>query len=356
MKKNVLLITRSQFGFLIDYYQYSLYLKEKYHIEYICWDYNRPKLDIDGVKVYYIPRNGNLLTRNIFFIQAIFKIINSKLYDRVLVNYFHGCFLLPLFFTKKERFYLDIRTASVSLSNIIRFFYNHLLRFECCFYDNLSVVSEGVKKRLQLPENTTVIPLGANYIDINRSHKSGLRLLYVGTLSNRNIDQTVVGIHLFMRKHINVNLNYSIIGSGDHKYIDKLINLIEKYNLQDVVKLHGHIPYVELESYFEESNIGVSYVPITDYFNHQPVTKTFEYLMSGLPVIATSTYENKLIINQSNGVLIEDNPKSFCEGLIKITKLQYTYDANSIKNDLYDYQWNNIVLKLENLLFNKNKL
>ena len=104
---------------------------------------------------------------------------------------------------------------------------------------------------------------------------------------------------------------------------------------------------------YEESNIGVSYVPITSYYNYQPVTKTFEYLMSGLPVIATATYENKLIINQSNGILIEDNPKSFCEGLIQMHQLLHNYDDISIKQEMKEYQWKNIAIKLDGFLFKK---
>jgi hypothetical protein len=72
--------------------------------------------------------------------------------------------------------------------------------------------------------------------------------------------------------------------------------------------------------------------------------------MSGLPVIATSTYENKLIINNSNGVLIEDNSNSFCFGLSQILKLLPSYDNNLIKDNLKEYQWKNIVAKLDYFL------
>ena len=352
MKNSLLLITQAQYGSLIDYYQYSLHLKEKYQIEYICWDYNRLKVHTDGVKVHYVSRNGNLFKRNIRFTQAVLAIINSKSYDRVLVNYFRGCLVLPLILARKDGLFLDIRTTGIFASRIKRMFYNTILRFECVFYDKLSVVSDGVKKRLRLRKRTIIIPLGGNYIDVKRTSKSGLHLLYVGTLSNRNIDQTLEGIYLFLQKHKNVNLSYTVIGVGDKQSTLKLQNVIEKYILQDAVHLVGYVPHIELAAYYEQSNIGVSYVPITDYFNYQPVTKTFEYLMSGMPVIATSTYENGLIVKESNGVLIEDNPKSFCEGLIKIYELLQTYDGITIKQELKGYQWKNIALKLEKFLLN----
>jgi len=350
MKRKLLIITQAQFGSLIDYFQYSLNLRDKYEIEYICWDYNRPKMVIQGINIQYISRNGNLFKRNILFLKFICIKIKSQSFDRIFVNYFRGSFLLPFIVSNKKQLFLDIRTASVSSSLISRISYNVFLRFECFFFDNLSVISTGVKKRLMLPKSTIVIPLGANYINVERKLKMELNLLYVGTLENRNIEKTVEGIWLFLNKYKNVILKYKIIGSGDEKSILKIKKTIEMYSLENVIILYGYIPYEDLISFYKESNVGVSFVPITNYYNYQPVTKTFEYLMSGLPVIATSTYENKLIINNSNGVLIEDNSNSFCFGLSQILKLLPSYDNNLIKDNLKEYQWKNIVAKLDYFL------
>lgn len=351
MKKKLLIISQSQFGSLTDYYQYSLILKSKYDIEYVCYDYNKIKVGVDGISIFYVPRTGNIIKRNISFIKYVLSKINSNSYDRILVNYFRGCFFLPLFCGKLNIFFLDIRTAGVQENNINRFFYNFFLRLECFFYKNLSVISQGVKKQLNLPDSTIIIPLGANFIDVKRQYKSGLHLLYIGTLSNRNIEQTLEGVQLFLEKYRKINFSYTIIGTGDAISINKIEKIIENYQLQSYIKMLGYIPYWELGVYFKECNLGVSYVPKKKYFEHQPVTKTFEYLMSGLPVIATSTFENKLIVNDSNGVLIEDNPNSFAMGLDKIYKSLDSFDSNSIKSDLIQYQWKNIVIKMDEFLF-----
>jgi hypothetical protein len=352
MKYRILIITQQQFGSQIDYYQYSLFLKEKHEIEYICWDYNKSKIEIDGISVKYISRKGNLIKRNLRFLKAVLMLIDLKNHDKILVNYFRGCFLLPLLFSNKNNIFLDIRTASVSKYIINRLLYDKTLLFESLFYKNISVISLGVKKRLMLKKNANIIPLGSNYINVNRKFRNGLYLLYIGTFINRNIEQTIKGVYLFLNANKNININYTIIGTGDDKTNDLIKNTIKKYNLSGKIKLLGYIPYGELTRYYEESNVGVSFVPITKYYDFQPVTKTFDYLMSGLPVIATSTFENKLIINNSNGILINDNPKSFCSGLSKIYHKLNTYDENSIKQELNGYQWRNIAQKMENQLLN----
>lgn len=351
MKKRLLIITQAQFGSLIDYYQHSLNLKCKYEIEYICWDHNKQKVEIEGLKVYYIARKGNLIKRNFRFLSAVVNKIKSNSFDRILVNYFRGCFLLPLLLTCGNNLFLDIRTAGVQNYFLSRFFYNLFLRFECLFYTKLSVVSEGVKKRLILPKKTKIIPLGSNLINLKRPDKLGLHLLYIGTLTNRNIDQTLEGVRLFINNYKNVNLSFKIIGAGDNKSTEKLKKAIDKFNLREIVYLIDYTPHHELLSYLKESNIGVSYIPITNYYNYQPATKTYEYLMSGLPVIATSTFENRIIINKSNGVLIDDNPVSFCNGLSQIYESIYSYNAEFIKQNLLEYQWVNISNKLDAYLF-----
>lgn len=44
------------------------------------------------------------------------------------------------------------------------------------------------------------------------------------------------------------------------------------------------------------------YVPITDYYEYQPPTKTFEYVLSGLLCLATATSSNKEVITEEKVV------------------------------------------------------
>src|SRR5690606_2773135 len=171
------------------------------------------------------------------------------------------------------------------------------------------------------------------------------------TLNGRNIDQTILGLSNFMKKHPNMKISYDIIGDGNE--LTQLTQLINDLELASIVKLHGRIPHIKLKPFFDNSNIGVSYIPITEYYEFQPPTKTFEYIMSGLPCIATRTNENKHLITHENGVLCNDTPESFANALETIDERSALYNSDRIRESLKEYSWKNIVDNKLKPLLNK---
>jgi hypothetical protein len=100
-----------------------------------------------------------------------------------------------------------------------------------------------------------------------------------------------------------------------------------------------------LSIFFDQCNIGVSYVPIIDYYDCQPLTKTFKYLLSGMRVIATNTSENENVIGPTNGVLIGDAPEAFCVVLKVIYEKRNLFDSAEIRRRASGYTWEGIVRK-----------
>jgi glycosyltransferase involved in cell wall biosynthesis len=174
---------------------------------------------------------------------------------------------------------------------------------------------------------------------------NSVNLLYVGALDDRNISETLKGLQLFLQKNVRntFGLTYCIVGFGSESEILKIKNSISEYNLSDCVKIEGRKTYEELIPYFEMSNIGVAYIPQTPWYDCQPTTKLFEYMLAGMPVIATSTYENRLIVKTTNGVLINDIPEDFCNGLLNIYDRRDSYDSSTIRKSVEGYTWENIV-------------
>ena len=77
-------------------------LSNKYDITYLCWDYLLEKLTIPNVDINYISRAGSKFKRNVVFIRAIVKTINTTDFDCVFTNYFKGCsLLLPFIFRQR---------------------------------------------------------------------------------------------------------------------------------------------------------------------------------------------------------------------------------------------------------------
>lgn len=353
MSSKLLIINQAQFGYHIDTYYYCKYLKDDYDITYICWDYGRPKIRENNVNVKYCSREGSLVKRNIRFIIKTIKEIKSNNYDIIFIQYFRGCSLLKILF-RHNKLILDIRTLSVHNLKINRFFYNYFLKLESIPFENITVISDSLRKKLKIPVNKSyILPLGADVISKKNKKFDHIALLYIGTLSGRKIEETVLGFDYFYQKYrFNINISYTIVGDGWGNELEDLKKLVKSKGLNNIVKLPGYIHHNDIKQYFDEHNIGVSYIPKTEYYEVQPPTKTFEYLLSGMPVIATSTVENKKIVDSINGVLIEDNPYNFYKGLVHIYNNLNNFSSERIREESQKYNWKNILSKLKLYLDN----
>lgn len=343
-KKNLLLINKHQLGSLTDSYKWCYYLKDEYNITLLCFDTGLPKIEIKGVKVKYIKYNGSLKIRGIrYLLSALWYILFFK--GKIMVVYFEHCDILKRIFPFKK-ILLDIRTLSISPNRNQRKKTDNAIISACKIFDKVSVISEGVKQKIgEVGRDVCILPLGADCFSNNKKNYSNLSLIYVGTFNGREIDKTIQGLSLFSKKYPEINISYDIIGSGDNNELESLKEITNKLNLNDTVTFHGRIANNLLAPYFDKANIGVSYIPITEYYNAQPPTKTFEYVLSGLYTIATATDANKEIISAENGILIKDTPEDFAKALEYIYTHKESFRENKIRESLENYNWQNIVNK-----------
>lgn len=338
--KPLLIITKRQFGHHTNYYKYCNLLKEDYRITFICFDTGFEKKSMANITIKYVPWKGPKAIRGIrFLITSILTIARFK--GLIYVNYFEKSHLLKKVFTQKKMI-LDVRTLAISKNEVLRKKQDEELLNTCLYYDHITPISDGVQKKLNLTDkNSTVLPLGADAISMTNKSFDNLRLLYVGTLNGRNIDQTIIGLAAFIKKQPDINITYDIIGDGNE--LKSLKELVNNLNLTKLIKIHGRIAHFKLQPFFDNSTVGISYIPMTDYYDFQPPTKTFEYIMSGLPCIATKTSENIKVITTENGVLCDDNPESFTNALEKMTLTKSNFNSKLIRESLVDYSWENIV-------------
>lgn len=341
--KRILFINGSQFGYLTDLYNYCLYLKDDYDIQYICFDKHLPKIALENVRITYIPYKGPKLFRGLLYLIAcIYKCIIFKGF--IFVIYFPKSYLLQkIVFWKKM--HLDIRSLSVSANSNTRESGDKDIQKAVNQYESCSFISQGIKNKMicSPTQKTYILPLGADIISQTPKTYDDIQLLYIGTLTNRNIIDTVKGVKSFLIKHPDINLIYDIVGDGEEY---KNINLFIKDNkLENYIHLHGMIPHTELKPFLDTHNIGISYVPITEYFEYQPPTKTYEYILSGLFCIATRTFSNKEIINDQNGLLISDNANEFSSALEKFLSIKIRLNDEHIRSTLLSHTWKNIIDK-----------
>jgi glycosyltransferase involved in cell wall biosynthesis len=307
------------------------------------WDYGKPYLKLDGVKVYYVNRSLGKIKRYINFISECVRQCRVP-QDVVFIKYFPLCFIVK-FLAKKNIYILDIRTGFLVKNPIMLSLMNTFLSWEVKLFKNITIISSSLANKLALSKREPkVIPLGADIVSRKCKSFNELKLLYVGTFHLRNLEKTILGFAKFYRKYNSqINMNYIIIGSGYNQEEERYEALIKKERLEKVITLMGPIYHEDLKTYFDSQNIGVSFVPMTSYFDCQPSTKTFEYLLSGMPVIATATFENTLVVDDSNGVLINDTADDFCEGLKKMANSRDTYNSERMRTKSKQYTWETII-------------
>ena len=167
---------------------------------------------------------------------------------------------------------------------------------------------------------------------------------FIGTFHHRKIEDTLIGFKKFYDKYNDrINMSYTLIGKGKKRDDEKIVIILDEYHMHQIVNIKKPVPFKDLTGYLDTHNIGVSYIPITNFYDIQPPTKTYDYLFSGLVVIGTDTKENRKIICKENGVLIDDNYDAFFKGLEELFINRCFYDINKIRLNFENYSWCNIV-------------
>ena len=340
--KKILIINKTPLGMLTDSYKWCEYLQDKYDVTFLSFESNFSLKTINKVKVKYVPYSKSYFWRGInFILVSLYNIAFFK--GRILVIYFPHCGILKKLFPRKKMI-LDIRTLAVWGTQEEKDIHDNKVRKTANLFDLVTVVSDGVKHRLNIKHSKVqILPLGSDIISFAKKNYSEIKLLYVGTFVDRNLELTILGLKAFISKHPNEKISYEIIGDGGPGELNTLRNLVSDLQMDSVVHFHGRVPHFMLSKYFDDANIGVSFVPINPAYDIQPVTKTFEYGNSGLFVIGTATKENKKVISEKCGILIDDSAEGFENALEVILKQKDYFNEKNIRNSLKMFTWENIV-------------
>ena len=84
-KIKVLILNTSQFGYHTDTFMYCKYLdKVKFEVSYFCFDMFMPRVELDGILVYYIPSIKNRGLRYLVFIRTMSRLLHKQKFDIIL--------------------------------------------------------------------------------------------------------------------------------------------------------------------------------------------------------------------------------------------------------------------------------
>jgi glycosyltransferase involved in cell wall biosynthesis len=354
-KARLVVIQRKQFGYHTDSYKLACYLKNDFDITFVCFDGSQARFEKQRIRVHYVDSRGHKFFRALRLIRSCVRVISEAQGAQIFLVYFPFCSLVPIITRRKIT--LDFRTGCVSRKWYARKAWDMLARVESFFFSRVSVISEGLRRNLRLrPAKSFVVPLGADVISAVPKEFDIPRLFYIGTFNNRHLEQTLEGVSLFLQHYpeLRDELRYDIVGFGWRNEEEYLRQTAFRLGLKDNVHFHGQLSHEKALRFFDECNIGVAYVPMTKYYDHQPPTKTYEYILSGMPVIATAITENARIVHDGNGVLCDDTPDSFAQALSLCLSRFTEYESNVIRSTLSDCTWMKIADQFRKQIFDGN--
>lgn len=340
--KKMLIIAPYQFGELSDCYYWAKYATlAGWSVTYIGYKYKQRHIkerSLVGVKVKSVTHYSNRrLLGLIFYLKCILEILFHG-HKNVIICRMPMCDMLPKIFRRKN-IILDVRTLSVSKDEDIRKKQDSALCEIKKSFDKCTAISDGVGQKIGTPY--ALLPLGAESISRVTKSFEKINLFYIGTFDNRCLSTFIEGLANF-QKETGVECSFDIVGGGTEKEELKLKESIIYSGVKGVT-LHGFLTHEEAAFLFDKCNIGVCYVPVLDYYQHQPPTKLYEYLLSGMACIATNTISNVGVVTDENGVIVHDNIDSVCQGLIKLNKRMIQYHSDDIIRNAKKYHWEHVV-------------
>jgi len=186
------------------------------------------------------------------------------------------------------------------------------------------------------------------------NQKKKLKLLYVGFITKlRGIDLAIEGIRYYCKCCNNsTDIEFNIIGKGTA--MDYIISLIDKYNLNEIVKLHGWCDFEKVKKYYNLSDIGILTYPQCEHWNSTIPNKLFDYMAMGMPIIASDVIPIKRIISEVNCGLTYDayDFKKFAEilNIMKDSKARKQFGTNGYIAIQTKYNWEHDIDKLWNII------
>lgn len=337
-KPRLIIVSPRQYGYQTDYLKYVEYLSEKYRVVFICLNQGEKKFECDKAEIKYLKLAGKRSSYLWFMIYTFVYITFHS--GKVMTTNFSGCRYLKKILPWRKMV-VNIRTVSVYKDSSKAAAQNERIRKDALGFDRIIMISKGGAEQLKLPmKKVDIVGLGADVISDTPKTYDSLRLLYVGTMNHRDIPKTIRGFHQYLLASDDSEATYDIIGDGDE--LQEIKDYVTANNLSNQIIIHGRKRYDELKPYFDKCNIGVAFVPINEAYRHQPPTKTYEYINSGLYAIATRNQVHEETVHKDSGILINDTTEEFCDALKKIR--QTKIDDTLVRNGGIPYLWRTIVM------------
>lgn len=112
-----------------------------------------------------------------------------------------------------------------------------------------------------------------------------------------------------------------LVGPFNHRpYEAEMRRLILEYGLEETVQLVGAVPYQDLPDWLARADVGLVAIRPTPQHVGSIATKLFDYMMAGIPVVATNLPESRRFVEQAQcGLLVRpEDPESMATAIVTV--------------------------------------
>ena len=281
------------------------------------------KVELLGEFPYYSGKNFTKLLKQRY--AAINKICKSYKPDIVHMRNHLGD-IISLISIKlaapKCKVTLDIRSMSTGNLSDKMFRVSSFAYYR--YFDHIFALNDNILMNYaKYTRKKSVLPLGYDpyyfYCDRQENNefkaRETLNCIYYGNLSkHRKLGTMVAGFVDAIGQGCDIRL--TIVGSGDD--LTHLRSLVPEAQKNRIVFL-SFMEHHDLVNLLRKHQMGISYVPHDKIFEPNLPLKTVEILACGIPVIATDTVGNRILLKDGqNGYLIGEDRQAMRDTLIKI--------------------------------------
>ena len=326
MNKNVCILTsvHQPFDTRIFHKQAKSLLKAGYDVTLIA-QHDKNEV-VDGIKIVALPKPRNRFWRML----GTWRVFKLALKQKADVYHFHDPELIPIAVLLKlfakgkvirdvhENVKSDILSKSwlpKAARGLVSLMYQLTEKLSFAFMDEIIIVGDFMIKNYKKQNNVLAIrnyPLLSFIKGSSEVKNSRPTLVYIGGITEaRGVWELVESMRLLKPKYDNILL--TLVGPIDPASLEeKIREFLEQFSLQQNVHLAGKVKHEEVYTIMPKCHIGMDILhPTPNYIASLP-TKVFEYMGTGLPVIASSfPLWNEIVEGNNCGLTV--NPLNLSE-------------------------------------------
>ncbi|MBQ1783465.1 MAG: glycosyltransferase family 4 protein [Gammaproteobacteria bacterium] len=171
-------------------------------------------------------------------------------------------------------------------------------------------------EKISIVSNTPLLP--ANLVR-KIHHGCELRIAYVGFLTPlRGLDYLIEAIGVFVNHPLGgSDIRLDIVGKGESKA--ELQLLVDQLGLSRYIFIHGWLDNDAVHRILDAANVGTLTYRICSHWNNTIPNKLFDYMLNGLPVMATEVKPIKRILGETGaGITSVPDSSALADVLIEL--------------------------------------